>query len=149
MGLLDKLFGKRSSGPPRERPKSRPRLEGRGEKSDTLKPTLEPKAPEKPKPVVEKIPEDIMKHIRDLSAKKGNLLNQFLNVSAQTVELQTQQRTTMDKIKNTNESINAKMKYAYGKLKLNKRTDYRWSYDGQGNFIGTLMPKPKPQPPKK
>ena len=108
---------------------------------------------EPPKPVVEKIPEDIMKHIKDLGGKKNNLLNQFLSISAQTVEMQTQQRTILDKVKSTNESVNAKIKYAYGKLKLNKKTDYRWNYDGKGNFVGTLKPKPKvkPQPelPKK
>jgi len=99
--------------------------------------------PEPPKPIIEQIPEDIMKHIRELGEKKNNLLNQFLNISAQVVDLQTQQKTILDQVKSNSESVGAKIKYAYDKLRLGKKLDYNWKYDGRGNFIGQLKPKPK------
>ena len=105
---------------------------------------LEIKKPEPPKPVVEKIPEGILKIITDLKVKKGKLINQFLNISFQLAELQDKQKETKDKVKNTNEQIGQKVKYAFDKLRLKKRKNYRWSYNGGDSFIGNLVPeKPK------
>lgn len=99
--------------------------------------------PEKIKPVVETIPEGILKIIIDLKAKKGQLVNQFLNVSFQLAELQDKQKDVKDKVKSTNQQIGQKIKYAYDKLKLKKRKNYRWSYNGGDSFTGTLIPEPK------
>jgi len=116
-----------------------------------LKVNPTPEGPEKPKPVIEKIPEDTIKLIKDLGAKKNNLLNNFLHVSAQVVNLQSNQKILLEEIEKADRRIKQEIDFAGTKLKLNKRTEYRWQYDGQGNFVGTLKPKPKvqPEPPKK
>ena len=101
---------------------------------------------EKPKPVEVKIPEGILKVITDLKTKKGQLINQFLNLSFQLAELQDKQKETKDKVKNANEQIGQKIKYAFDKLRLKKRKNYRWGYNGGDSFIGTLIPE---QPKKK
>lgn len=98
---------------------------------------------ELPKPVVEKIPEGILKIITDLKAKKSQLINQFLNISFQLTEIQDRQKDTKDKVKSTNQQISQKVKYAFDKLKLKKRKNYDWSYKGGDSFIGTLIPEPK------
>ena len=140
------LFGKKNigGGAPKEKPKPIPRLEGRGEKPDTLKPNVD----EGTKPVTVKIPDDILKLITDLSVKKQGLLGQFLNLSAQVVtekakirKVEKVQKETLEHVKEIDKNIQQKMKYAYGELGLNKKTDYRWAYDGKGGFAGT--PKPK------
>jgi len=82
--------------------------------------------------------------ITDLKTKKGQLVNQFLNISFQLAELQDKQKVTKDKVKSTNEQIGQKIKYAFDKLRLKKRKNYRWSYNGGDSFIGNLVPeKPK------
>lgn len=103
---------------------------------------------ELPKPVIEKIPEGILKIIKELKAKKGQLINQFLNLSFQLSELQDKQKDTKDKVKNTDGQIGQKVKYAFDKLRLKKRKNYRWSYNGGDAFTGTLIPEPKKEEKK-
>jgi len=99
---------------------------------------------EKPKPVEVKIPEGILKVITDLKAKKGQLINQFLNISFQLGELADRQNEARSRVKNNNEQIGQKIKYAFDKLKLKKRKNYRWVYNGKDSFVGNLIPeKPK------
>ena len=101
--------------------------------------------PEKPKPVIEKIPDDILKVINDLKNKKNQLINQFLQLSFQVDELVDRKNETRNKVKSTNEQISQKVKYAFDKLRLKKRKNYRWSYNGGDSFVGNLIP----EPPKK
>jgi len=105
---------------------------------------------EKPKPVEVKIPDDILKVINDLKAEKGQLINQFLNLSFQVGELKDRQDETRKKVKDNNEQTSQKIKYAFDKLKLKKRKNYRWGFDGKRDiFIGTLIPeKPKKEEKK-
>jgi len=93
--------------------------------------------PEKPKPVIEKIPDGILKVINELKAKKNQLINQFLNLSFQVGELEDRRDETRNKVKSTNEQISQKVKYAFDKLRLKKRKNYRWGYSGGDSFIGT------------
>lgn len=103
--------------------------------------------PEKPKPVEVKIPDDILKIINDLKTNKGKLVNQFLNLSFQIGELEDKVNETRNKVKSTTEQIGQKIKYAFDKLKLKKRKNYRWGFDNKRDiFIGTLIPE---QPKKK
>lgn len=106
--------------------------------------------PEKPKPVVEKIPEGILKVINDLKKKKNQSINQFVNLSFQVGELQDKQDEARKKVKSTNEQISQKVKYAFDKLRLKKRKNYRWGYNDKDNsFVGTLIPeKPKKEEKK-
>lgn len=105
--------------------------------------------PEKPKPVEVKIPDDIVKKITELKTKKGQLINQFLNLSFQLGELTDRTNETRNKVKSTNEQIGQKVKYAFDKLRLKKRKNYRWGYNGGDSFVGTLIPeKPKKEEKK-
>ena len=61
------------------------------------------KKPEAPKPVIETIPHKILDVMNKLRQDKNQLFNQMLNISFQVVELQKQQITISDKIKNNNE----------------------------------------------
>ena len=102
------------------------------------------KKPLPPKPVVEKIPEKIYKVMKELSGKKGQLLQQMLNVSVQRVKLEITQKELVDKLESNAESYRAKLQDAFNKLRLKKRKNYRWGYNGKDAFIGTLIPeKPK------
>ena len=104
-----------------------------------------PQEKEKPVPVVEKIPEDIVKIITDLKAKKNQLINLFLRLSFQLGELQDKTNETRNKAKDTDKQISQKVDYAFNKLRLKKRNTYKWSYDSnKESFIGALIPeKPK------
>jgi len=101
------------------------------------------KKPEQVKPVIEKIPENLLKAINEVTQKKRILLNQFLQVSFQVVNTQKQQRDIADKLNNNEQSIGQKIQYAFKKMKLGKKKEYGWRYDGRGNFVGQLIPKPK------
>lgn len=116
-------------------------------KVESREPKVEVTKSEPPKPLEVEIPEKIAKHLKDLDMKRRNLVNAFVNLSFQVVDLQTQQKDTRDKINNTTEAVNAKIKYAFDKLKLKKKIQYRWSYDAKNlKFIGVLKPKPRPKP---
>ena len=104
--------------------------------------------PEKSKPVEVKIPEGILKVIADLKTKKGQLVNQYLNLSFQVDELTSKKNEKRNKVKDTSERIGQKIKYAFDKLKLKKRKNYRWGYNGGDSFVGNLVPE-KPKEPKK
>ena len=97
----------------------------------------------KPKQLIKEIPEKLLKSITESKDKKGQLLNQVLNISIQLVKLQNKQKTTVEKLDNVNESMGAKIQNAFNKLRLKKKTDYRWSYNVKGCFVGTLIPEPK------
>ena len=85
---------------------------------------------EQTKQIVEKLPEKIVKLIEELKAKKGKLVNQFLNLSFQLGELTDKVDEIRNKVKSTDEQIKQKVKYAFDKLKLKKKKNIRWSYNG-------------------
>lgn len=107
------------------------------------------KKPEAPKPVIETIPHKILDVMNKLRQDKNQLFNQMLNISFQVVELQKQQITISDKIKNNNAAFRDSLKNAGRKLKLQKRKNYRWRFDGKDSFVGNLIPeKPKKEEKK-
>lgn len=114
-----------------------------GEDKKLQEEKLEIEKKEAPKPVEVKIPEKLHKSMQELSARRSQLMNQMLNISIQKVELETKQREIVDKVKSNNESYKAKLEDAFRKLKLNKKKNYRWSYNGKDCFIGMLIPEPK------
>lgn len=141
--------------PPKDSPITKDEQKKLNELNKGLAEIAKKKQEGKPVPVIEKIPDDIIKLIRDLGEKKNGLLNQFLNISAQVVDIEPKltklkkfQKETMEHVKEVDKSISQKRNYAFNELKLNKRTDYNWRFDGQGNFVGTLKPKLKEQPKK-
>jgi len=106
------------------------------------------KKTEEVKPVIEKIPEKLLKVINETIQKKRNLLNQFLQISFQVVNAQRQQTNIADKLSNTEQSIGQKIHYAFKKMKLGKRKEYGWKYNGKDSFIGHPIPKPKKEEKK-
>ena len=105
--------------------------------------------PEPPKPLEVEIPEKIVKILKDLDKKRRNLINTFVTLSFQVVDLQKRQTDTRNQINKTTEDVNGKVEFAFGKLKLKKKVDYRWSYDAKNvKFIGILKPKPKKEEKK-
>lgn len=97
----------------------------------------------KPKQIEEKIPEKYLKTIEEVKGKKAGLINAFLQLSVKLVKLQTQQKETLDKIDNANESLGAKIKDAFTKMRLKKKDNYAWTYNGGDSFVGIERPPKK------
>ena len=108
-----------------------------------------PQEKEKPKPFEVKIPDDILKKITDFETKKNQLINMFLNLSFRLGELKDAWNGTRNKIKDTDKHIGEKVDYAFRKLRLKKRKNYKWTYDRKRyTFVGTLIPEPKKEEKK-
>ena len=102
-----------------------------------------------PKPVEVKLPEKILAVINKKQKEKGQYLQQMLSVSFQVVELQKEQVALTDKIKNNNQTTRERVEQAFKKLKLKKRKNYRWSYNGRDTFVGRLIPEQPKKEEKK
>jgi hypothetical protein len=104
------------------------------------------KEPEnKQEELVEKIPDDILKKMEELKGKRKALLNRYLNVAFEANVYREAQDKIFERIKNNGEIYQQKVKYAADKLKLKKKKNYNWSFNGKDAFIG----KPIPEAPKK
>ena len=93
---------------------------------------------EKETQLIEKIPEKIVKGMDETKNKKNKALNTFLNLSIQVVSLQIKQKELLDKVKSLDESLNSQFQNAVNKLRLKKKTNYNWTFNGKDTFIGTL-----------
>ena len=93
--------------------------------------------------LIEKIPEKLQTRINETKKKKAEAVNTFYALSVQIVNLQNSQKDTLNKIKNSNESLKAQIENAFGKLRLKKKTGYNWQYNGSDSFIGVPKPEPK------
>ena len=100
--------------------------------------------------VTEKIPEKFVKRIQDGVKKKQKLTRDFLQISVNIVNFQRAQQELIDRLKSNDDNITETIKRAGQKMKLGKRKEYNWRYDGRDSFIGVYNPpKPKkPEPPK-
>ena len=87
------------------------------------------------------MPEDIKKKIDEKRQARKDIMNEFVEVSLQRALAVKREQELIDKLKNNADSLNAKIKYAYDKLKLDKESDYAWRYREDGKFIG--FPKKK------
>jgi len=99
--------------------------------------------------VTEKIPDKFVEKIQGGIKKKQQLTNQFLQLSVNIVNAQKAQRELIDRLKSNDDSISDTLKRAGQKMKLAKRTEYNWRFDGRDSFIGVYNPpKPKSTPTK-
>jgi hypothetical protein len=92
------------------------------------------------KQVVEKIPEKLLGDITDKQKKRGQLLNQMLQTSVQVIAGQERQQEILKKMKNNDQSLGDRIKNAYNKMKLKRKAQYNWRYNGKDSFVGTEIP---------
>lgn len=133
--------------------------EGRGERPDTPRPMSpegqtikdgEIKNQEvaaKNKVLTEKIPENLMDEIKKIGTTKQGTLNQLLQLTIHLLNAQRQQQELLTKLKNTEQKVQNTINYVARKMKLTKKKEYSWRFDGRDSFIGVLQ-KPKKKRPK-
>ncbi len=102
-----------------------------------------PEETKKVEQIVEKIPDKLLNPITEAQKVKGKLTQEFFQVSIQLASLQKKSQETLEKMQSNGESIGNKIKRAFDKLKLGKKKDMRWSYNGKDAFIGIPRPTPK------
>lgn len=98
--------------------------------------------------ITEKIPDNLIKDIKEKLKKKSGLLQSFLQMALRIGNAQKEQSITLDKMKNQEQVINSAINHAHRKMKLGKKKEYQWRFDGKENFIGIYNP-PKPKKPEK
>ena len=99
----------------------------------------------KPKIVTEKIPDDLMIEIRNLIDKGQKITNEFLTISVGILGAQKRQQDMLKNMQSNETQISQHIRHVHKKLKLDKREDYRWHFDGVGNFVGMFVQKPPEQ----
>ena len=104
----------------------------------------------KPRVITEKIPEDLVKDIKEKVGKKNTLLQGFLRISLQIAGANAQQAQILEKMKNQEQVISSAINHAFRKMKLKGKKEYQFRFDGKENFIGVFNPsKPKKKEEKK
>lgn len=98
----------------------------------------------KPRVVTENIPQTLLDDVAKEDKKIGEYANQFYNASRQLVKLDKIVKELATKIQDAEEARKKVYEYAFNKLKLGKRKDYRWQLKGN-SFVGILNMPPKPQ----
>ena len=104
---------------------------------------------QKPKTEERKIPEDLLKQIKDKSDKRNDIFNEFMQVSLQRANAVKKEAELLEKMKNNGQSLQNRIENAFKKMKLKDEKRYTWRYNGEDKFIGRLTPKrpEKPKPP--
>ncbi len=98
--------------------------------------------------ITEKIPEDLVKDIKEKMKKKNGLLQNFLRVALSIANANTQQALLLEKMKSQEDVIGSAINHAFRKMKLKKNPEYQFRFDGRDSFIGVYNP-PKPKVEKK
>lgn len=94
----------------------------------------------KPRVITEKIPENLVKDIKEKVGKKNGLLQNFLRVSLQIAGANAQQVQLLEKMKNQEQVISSAINHAFSKMKLKKKTEYQFRFSGKDEFIGVFNP---------
>lgn len=98
--------------------------------------------------ITEKIPEKFAKKIAEKLALKNKRLQSFVQISFQLAKAQAMQQELLKDLKSVGESISGAINDSFKRLKLAKRKDYNWRFDGKENFVGVYNP-PKPKKEEK
>lgn len=93
------------------------------------------------KPVLERIPDKILEKINKLRQDKQKYLQTMLNVSIQLTQLRDQQSIILKGMNSNMAAMQDILKDAHKKLRLAKKTDYQWRFDGKESFIGYKIKK--------
>ncbi len=95
--------------------------------------------------IVEKIPNKLLNPIIEAITRKNRLSQEFFQISIQLANMQRKYQDVFDKLANNGVSISNKINRAFEKMKLGKRKNIQWRFDGKSAFIGIERPKPKIQ----
>ena len=94
--------------------------------------------------VTEKISDKFVKKIHETIRKKQKLTNQFLQLSIKVVQAEKAQQELLETLRATSNDTITVLQRASQKMKLQKRKDYNWRFDGRDSFVGVYNP-PKPK----
>ena len=94
------------------------------------------------------LPEKQQKIIAEKKQKKQALIRKYLQVSFNVTRGQKDMQKIFDEISEIEQSIGSRIQDGFKKLKLQKKKDRQWRYDGRDSFIGVLNP-PKSDAPSK
>lgn len=86
--------------------------------------------------VTREVDQKYVEKINDKNGKAQELLQEFVNVTMKRAILERREQELLQKIENNKESLEATIKDAYNKMKLDKEPDYTWHYHTDGKFIG-------------
>lgn len=104
----------------------------------------------RPRVITEKIPEKFVKKIKEKLALKNKRLQAFVQLSFTIAQAQKKQQESLDLLKSVGDSISDAINQAFKRMKLGKKKEYRFRYDGRDSFIGVMNPpKPKKKEEKK
>jgi len=87
------------------------------------------------------IPEDIVKTMEKIRGEKGEWVREFVRVAFRLEEAKEKVTTTYSKIGEKEKQYSQKLKFAFDKLKLKKKTQYSWRFDNGNRFVGTKVEK--------
>ena len=91
---------------------------------------------------VEKIPEKIVEKLGTIKKDIEEINSEFFNLANQLVGIQDRLQTLKRRREEKGENYSSTLNFAAGKLKLKKRTDYNWRFDGKDSFIGVSYTTP-------
>jgi len=92
--------------------------------------------------ITEKIPDKVYKKLEEANKKKQRALQGILQASIKEMEAIDMKAEAYEKLINARTSIENYIKQGASKLKLAKKKEYHWRYDGRDSFIG-IYNKPK------
>ena len=98
--------------------------------------------------LTEKIPDKVYKKLEESNKKKQKALQMILQASIKEIEAINMKADAYEKLINARTSIENYIKEGAKKLKLSKKKEYYWRYDGRDSFIG-IYNKPKPKKEEK
>ena len=96
--------------------------------------------------VVERIPDKIVEKLDKIKADIEETNNEFFQLATQLVGIQERLALLKKRREEKSQSYNSTLDFTAGKLRLKKRTEYNWRYNGRDAFIGIEVPKPAETP---
>jgi len=100
---------------------------------------------QKPNTVKEQIPEKQLRDVKKRLDKKQQLLQEFLQLSITATKIRQKIDDIYERINDNGQKIRTSIQHAYKKMKLGKKKNYQWRFDGRDSFIGIEMPLEKPK----
>ncbi len=118
-------------------------METKREMPDEVKNEIMPDG--KKRVVTEKIPEKYLKEMEENGKKKGQLVQQYLQMSVKADNMALEKQEMLKKIKEADKKIGNIVEYAFKKLKLHRRKERIWQFR-KDSFVGVYNP-PRPKNP--
>lgn len=90
----------------------------------------------------EAIPKKLLNPILDAEKNSRKLNRELHNLTIQILALRNRQEKTFKSLQTAGTSIRSKIERAFKKMKLGKKKQYNWRFDGKESFIGINRPEP-------